>query len=710
AAAAWLGPALAEMMRTEAAAGERLRVVSGEEVAQVRLELGLDQPPAEPRVVQKLGERLSCDLLVSGSYLVAGEGDERQLRVDLVVRSKDGGEVARLAERGRESALFELVEEAGRALRAALELDALTAGEEAEKRLALPRGVAARYYAEGLDKLRRYDAQGARSLLEKAIAEDPDHPLPRSALAAALGSLGYRKEAREEAARAAERIDLLPRRDAQWVEAQVLEQEGEHQKALSVYRSLWAYFPDEADYGIRLARLQMRVGETDAATATLEELRTSGVDESSRLDLHSARVARARSSYGEQRQLAARAADVAEDIGATLMAARAREIEAAALRDLGQPQDALDAYSQVAALYREAGIEGPLARTLASAAIVHRHQGQIDDAARLSAEALEIAGRIGDVGTRRFALNTQAILLRQQGRLREAQSLHELEVEANRQAGIERSIAVSLTSLGVVERRLGLLDDAEQRFEESLEIALRLQNGRSISINLNLLAEIDIRRGRLDRAEARIEEALESNRSTRDPRGRAYYLSALGNVAALRGDLDDARGKYEEALRIRSSIGESDNALRSRLSLASLDLDAGEARAAARAAAEVDRDLPAHLVDAHALASTLEARALLAAGDPSAATAAVSRARDLVSSLEDREVRLWVELAASQVSADAATAAEIVDAARSLGFKDLELSARLATASLRRDAAAWGAARADAEALDLRVLPLRYPL
>ncbi|MEO1087702.1 MAG: tetratricopeptide repeat protein, partial [Acidobacteriota bacterium] len=437
-----------------------------------------------------------------------------------VVRSRDGREVARLAERGRESALFELVEEAGRALRAALDLDALTAGEEAEKRLALPRGIAARYYAEGLDKLRRHDAQGARTLLEKAVAEDPDHPLPRSALAAALGSLGYRKEAREEAARAAERVDLLPRRDAQWVEAQVLEQEGEHQKALSLYRSLWAYFPDEADYGIRLARLQTRVGETEAAIATIEELRASGAVETSRLDLLSARVARARSSYGEQRQLAVRAAEVAEEIGATLMAARAREIEAAALRDLGQPQDALAAYAQVATIYRGAGLEGPLARTLASAAIVHRHQGQIDDATRLSGEALEIAGRIGDVGTRRFALNTQAILLRQQGRLREAQSLHELEVEANRQAGIERSIAVSLTSLGVVERRLGLLDDAERRFDESLEIARRLKNGRSISINLNLLAEIDIRRGRLDRAESRIEEALESNRSTRDPRGR----------------------------------------------------------------------------------------------------------------------------------------------------------------------------------------------
>ncbi|MEM1180280.1 MAG: serine/threonine-protein kinase [Acidobacteriota bacterium] len=708
--AAWLGPALAEMMRTEAAAGERLRVVSGEEVARVRLELGLDQPPAEPRMVEKVGQLLSCDLLVGGSYLVAGAGEGRQLRMDLVVRrSSDGQEVARVAERGSETALFELVENAGHSLRQALELDELTVGETEEKRRALPRGIAARYYAEGLDNLRRHEAQRARILLEKAVAEDPDHPLPRSALAAALGSLGYRKEAREEAARAAERVDVLPRRDAQWVEAQVLEQEGEHQAALSVYRGLWAYFPDEADYGIRLARLQTRVGDTEGALATIEELRNSGAVETSRLDLLSAQVARARSDYGRQRQLAARAAEVAESLGATLMAARAREIEAGALRDLGEPQSALEAYAQVVEIYRSANLEGPLARTLASSAIVHRHQGEIDEAARLSAEALDIAGRIGDVGTRRFALNTQAILLRQQGRLSEARSLHQLEVEANREAGIERSIAVSLTSLGVVERRLGLLAEAEGHFDESLEIAHRLKNGRSISINLNLLAEIDIRRGRLERAEARIEEALESNRSTRDPRGRAYYLTALGSVSSLRGDLDDARGKHEEALRIRTSIGESDNALRSRLALAALDLDAGDPARADAAARSIYAELPGHLVDALASALTLEARARLASGDAAGARDAVERARSAVASLEDREVVLRVELAAALVAGDAAGALGIADAAASLDLADLEMSARLASAGLRGDGEAWDNARTRAEALGFKVLPVRFP-
>jgi Tfp pilus assembly protein PilF len=49
---------------------------------------------------------------------------------------------------------------------------------------------AARFYAEGLGKLRLFDSRGARNSLEKAVAFDPDYALGHLALASAWSDLG----------------------------------------------------------------------------------------------------------------------------------------------------------------------------------------------------------------------------------------------------------------------------------------------------------------------------------------------------------------------------------------------------------------------------------------------------------------------------------------------------------------------------------------
>ncbi|MEM6794713.1 MAG: protein kinase, partial [Acidobacteriota bacterium] len=198
----WLASALSEMLTTEAAAGDRLRVVAGDEVARVRLEMGLDDPKRQidRPLLSRIGRLLGCELVVHGSFLVAGEEPRREIRLDLVAqRVEDGTEVARLKERGSEGSLLDLVEDAGQSLRAALDLEALTAAEAEGKRASQPTARAARYYGRGLELLRRQETQRARELLEKAVEADPEHPLPRVALASALRALGFRSQAREEA-------------------------------------------------------------------------------------------------------------------------------------------------------------------------------------------------------------------------------------------------------------------------------------------------------------------------------------------------------------------------------------------------------------------------------------------------------------------------------------------------------------------------------
>ena len=77
-------------------------------------------------------------------------------------------------------------------MRRTLGVGSLSATAVREVRTAVPSNPEAeRLYAEGLARLRAFDALAARSRLEKAIAADPNHALSYAALAESLSILGY---------------------------------------------------------------------------------------------------------------------------------------------------------------------------------------------------------------------------------------------------------------------------------------------------------------------------------------------------------------------------------------------------------------------------------------------------------------------------------------------------------------------------------------
>src|SRR6185436_17371707 len=107
-ATAWLSSALAEMLSTELAAGGGVRVVAGENVARVRMELGLGTPDALARdTLGRLRTLLGTDAVVLGSYVALDSGAGRQIRLDLRLQDTAAGETtATVAETGSERQLF----------------------------------------------------------------------------------------------------------------------------------------------------------------------------------------------------------------------------------------------------------------------------------------------------------------------------------------------------------------------------------------------------------------------------------------------------------------------------------------------------------------------------------------------------------------------------------------------------------------------------
>ena len=108
---AWLSTAFSEMLSTELAAGGRMRVVSGEDVARARKDLDFDEVRTfSAQTLARIRKNLGVDYVVTGSYLESGQGAGGQLRLDARLQDARSGEiVASLPETGTELKLIELL-------------------------------------------------------------------------------------------------------------------------------------------------------------------------------------------------------------------------------------------------------------------------------------------------------------------------------------------------------------------------------------------------------------------------------------------------------------------------------------------------------------------------------------------------------------------------------------------------------------------------
>src|SRR5271170_3579956 len=268
----WLSTALAEMLTTELEAGEKLRLVSGEDIARTKLDLPLaDADSLSRNTLARLHKDLDSDLIVLGSYTALGEKPGTPIRLDVRLQDTSAGEtIADVAVVGSEADLFDLASEAGSRLREKLGVEAVSPVEAVSVRASSPSNRdAARLYSEGLGRLRVFDAQEARDLLQRAIAADPKFSLAHSALAEAWSRLGYDKKAQQEARQAYDLSANLSREDRLAVEGRYRDIDHEFEKAIEVYRALFTLFPDNLDYGLKLAAAQIRGGKGHDAMATV---------------------------------------------------------------------------------------------------------------------------------------------------------------------------------------------------------------------------------------------------------------------------------------------------------------------------------------------------------------------------------------------------------------------------------------------------------
>jgi eukaryotic-like serine/threonine-protein kinase len=615
---AWLATALSEMLTTELATGGKVRLISGENVTRARAALSLpEHAHIRTTELERLSSILLADLIVKGDFLERADG---QIRLDLqVLKVPSGEEKATLVEMGTESDLFGLVSKTGRDLRNALKWAPPSPAQAREIQALRPASSeATRLYAQGLDKLRAFDARGAEELLSQAADADPKSAVIRSALAQAWADLGYDAHAAEDAERAVELSGSLPKQEQLAIQARYHEAKREWGKASELYRSLWTFFPDDLDYGLRLANVLIEAGlgrEAKETVAALRQLPAPKRDDP-RIDLAEANVAR-RLWDAEGALRAAKAAEVKGwKLGESQVVAQALRLEGQSVQISGRLDDAISLFRQAQALFKKSKNQAEEARMLTFIGVTLDLQGRFAEAQEQFEGALTIAQRLGNNYLVATETGNLGLLAHEAGDLGEARILLEKAAVLYKETEDRLLEARTFYFLGRLLADQGDLEGARQRLDRVLaasrEIGSRLDEAAALRGFGHLLAL----EGRLTEARRSQEQALAILETFNDPFRTAGMLTSLAAVTARVGDLEGAERMFQRALASQQRVGLRFGAAQSQGGLAALAYSRGDlarASAASREQLRLAREMKAGLLVAEALQNL--GRAELAQGD-----------------------------------------------------------------------------------------------
>ncbi|MDQ1346700.1 MAG: eukaryotic-like serine/threonine-protein kinase, partial [Acidobacteriota bacterium] len=577
--AQWLSSALSEMLTSELAASDSLRAVPGEVVVQARQDLQLELSSSlGAETLQRLRRILGADLVLLGSFTAQG-GAEAPLRVDLRLQATDGSYTRPFSIEGSEPKIFALVRQGGLNLRRELGISDLAGATSPAADFAHPASPeAVRLYAGGLEALRSFEPGRARDLLERAIATDPEFPLARAALAAAWFDLGYDDQALVAASEARKRSGKLSRSDQLMVEGLERRLSRDWPRAIEVARTLWRFYPDDLEQGLRLAQVELEAGESTAALVTVAELQRlpPPAGEDPRIDLVEARAAAALSDFHRQLAVAERAATRAELAGSRSILARARFEQGAAQRKLGDSTGAAGRFEVARRLAGDLGDRAFVASVAQSLANLEQSRGDFARAERLFEEA---RATFAAIGNRRRAARVQVslgLVASERGELQRARELYESAGRTLAELGDRRGAAAAAANLGTMHYLQWDLSGAEARHLEALATFRQLEDRSRELVALANLGQIRRERGDFAGSDRLWQQALELARATGDKAGEGDALLGLGENRAMQGDGIAAQRDLSAALALFDAGGEKPKAAAVRLVQARIERDNGQ--------------------------------------------------------------------------------------------------------------------------------------
>ena len=544
---AWLSAALSEMLSSELGAGGKLLTIPDESVARARAELNLENRNGfSLETLRRLRHNLSADLIVSGAYTVlppkaAGTllvSADPQVRLDVRVQNATTGETLdAISEAGGQSSLFDLIARVGARVRQDLGVEVIGEEEAEQVRLSVSTDPdALRLYAEGVDKMRAFDALAARDRLQQAVEADSDYALAYSALAEAWMTLGYNGKAEEAAKTAFELSGKLGLEQKLLIEGRYRETAHHWQEAVSAYSTLFHAYPDNVEYGLRLARAQRLAAQYPDAQATLQVLQKLPPPFSTdpRIDLEESIIGESSGDVTAAQSAAESAEKKGRERGSRLLVARAKLVmpvsstpafvaEQEEARRTCESLGDMDCVGQAWLRIGRSQIINPSSRAdIERALVIFR---QVGDQRRVGEAQSELSG---------FFMQRREFV--------EARRLNAAARATCESIGDRSCITKQILNDGNIDSSIGDVAAAEAKYRHALALARQTGEDQLIWGSMNNIASLlSDYKGDLPQAEAIYRQLVEIDRGSGKEWRMNFTFSNLGAVLVAEGHLAEAR-------------------------------------------------------------------------------------------------------------------------------------------------------------------------
>ncbi len=223
---------------------------------------------------------------------------------------------------------------------------------------------------------------------------------------------------------------------------------------------------------------------------------------------------------------------------------------------LGQPQKALDYYTQALPIHQEMGNRPGLAATLNNMGTVYNNWGQRQKALDYYTQAFTIKEQLGDRAGLATALNNIGSVYRDLGQSERALDYYHRALSISEEVGDRAGAATTLTNIGLVYNSLGQWQKALDYFNQALPIKEDIGDRAGLATALINIGSVYDSLGQREKALDYYRQALPIKEDIGDRFGQAATLTNIGSVYHRLGQRQKALDYYTQALTIKEQLGD----------------------------------------------------------------------------------------------------------------------------------------------------------
>ncbi|HJU55181.1 MAG TPA: tetratricopeptide repeat protein [Pyrinomonadaceae bacterium] len=299
--------------------------------------------------------------------------------------------------------------------------------------------------------------------------------------------------------------------------------------------------------------------------------------------------------------------------------------------------EGLEHAQRALAFFEQGGYRSNIHSCLTLMGRANRRKGDYEAALSYFQKALDLAQSTGYKSQIAFSYGEIATALAEQERYPEALAHYARSFEIQQSLDDRRNMAYNLMNRGYVLWRLGNSSEARASLNQAAELAGAPEGGVK-----PVLAEVALHQAEIELSERHYPEAVASSRRALELARQFDGISlqaksALGQALAGSGHAGDGRKECEAAVEMAARAGDASLLSRTKLALAEVLLEAGDARGARTAALEArERFNRGGQLESEWRAWVVAARASRLARDDQAASEQLARAAEALSLLRQK--------------------------------------------------------------------------